>query len=82
MPKSAPPWAVWLCKNVLSSQKKKVGKDLGKITAEEGTLAYAQVRLSTKRTNYVQIWCWSPEPELNLAFTTVTAVLKKMIGTS
>ncbi len=31
----------------------KLWKDLGKITAEQGTFAYAEVRLSTERTNKV-----------------------------
>ena len=42
----------------------KLWKDWGKITAEYGPFAYAQVRLSTERTNYIQIRCWSPEPEV------------------
>ena len=34
-----------------SLEPQKVGKDLGKITAENGLKSGTQVRLSTKRTN-------------------------------
>jgi predicted phage terminase large subunit-like protein len=48
-----------MCSAALKAGSEKLGKDLGKITAEWGTFAYAQVRLSTERTNYIYIWCWS-----------------------